>query len=87
MRTGLVTDALAAAEWTRGGLSGAVLHTDHGAQGELNWSLQHQTSGSSGAVASPQGHVERVEDELGPLAGGGGSAHDRVGEDVHDDAT
>jgi transposase InsO family protein len=32
MRTGLVIDALAAAEWTRGSLSGAVMHTDHGAQ-------------------------------------------------------
>jgi len=32
MRTGLVTDALAAAERTRGSLAGAVLHTDHGAQ-------------------------------------------------------
>lgn len=32
MRTELVTDALAAAERTRGSLAGAVLHTDHGAQ-------------------------------------------------------
>ncbi|MFF9120453.1 IS3 family transposase [Streptomyces massasporeus] len=32
MRTGLVTDALAAAEHTRGNLAGAVIHTDHGAQ-------------------------------------------------------
>ncbi|NED20834.1 IS3 family transposase [Streptomyces sp. SID9913] len=32
MRTDLVTDALSAAEQTRGGLAGAVLHTDHGAQ-------------------------------------------------------
>ncbi|WP_248844144.1 IS3 family transposase, partial [Streptomyces hirsutus] len=32
MRTELVSDALAAAERTRGGLAGAVLHTDHGAQ-------------------------------------------------------
>ncbi|MGK5497275.1 IS3 family transposase [Streptomyces sp. URMC 125] len=32
MRTGLVIDALAAAERTRGSLAGAVLHTDHGAQ-------------------------------------------------------
>ncbi|QKW66098.1 IS3 family transposase (plasmid) [Streptomyces sp. NA03103] len=32
MRTDLVTDALSAAERTRGNLSGAVLHTDHGAQ-------------------------------------------------------
>ncbi|MFI0040501.1 IS3 family transposase [Streptomyces mutabilis] len=32
MRTDLVTDALAAAEQTRGSLTGAVMHTDHGAQ-------------------------------------------------------
>jgi transposase InsO family protein len=32
MRTELVTDALAAAEHTRGTLAGAVPHTDHGAQ-------------------------------------------------------
>ncbi|MGW4790231.1 IS3 family transposase [Streptomyces sp. NPDC004230] len=32
MRTGLVIDALAAAERTRGSLAGAVMHTDHGAQ-------------------------------------------------------
>ncbi|MFE7015749.1 hypothetical protein ACFVAQ_35525 [Streptomyces sp. NPDC057651] len=31
MRTDLVTEALAAAERTRGSLAGAVLHTDHGA--------------------------------------------------------
>ncbi|SFL16133.1 Transposase InsO and inactivated derivatives [Streptomyces pini] len=32
LRTDLVVDALAAAELTRGGLAGAVLHPDHGAQ-------------------------------------------------------
>ncbi|WP_420718666.1 IS3 family transposase [Streptomyces sp. NRRL S-813] len=32
MRTDLVTDALAAAERTRGSLAGAVMHTDHGGQ-------------------------------------------------------
>jgi transposase InsO family protein len=32
MRTELVTDALAAAERTRGSLAGAIMHTDHGAQ-------------------------------------------------------
>ncbi|MBL1115118.1 DDE-type integrase/transposase/recombinase, partial [Streptomyces sp. 110] len=32
MRTDLVTDALAAAERTRGSLAGAVMHTDYGAQ-------------------------------------------------------
>lgn len=32
MRTDLVTDALTAAEQTRGSLAGAVPHTDHGAQ-------------------------------------------------------
>ncbi|MFJ1785006.1 DDE-type integrase/transposase/recombinase [Streptomyces anulatus] len=32
MRTGLVIDALAAAERTCGSLAGAVMHTDHGSQ-------------------------------------------------------
>lgn len=32
MLTGLVTDAPAAAEHTRGNLAGAVIHTDHGTQ-------------------------------------------------------
>lgn len=32
MRTELVTDALAAAERTRGNLTGAIMHTDHGSQ-------------------------------------------------------
>ncbi|MFI8829257.1 IS3 family transposase [Streptomyces sp. NPDC053431] len=32
MRTSLVTDALAAAQRTRGSLTGAIMHTDHGAQ-------------------------------------------------------
>ncbi|MFI1259228.1 IS3 family transposase [Streptomyces netropsis] len=32
MRTDLVLDALAAAERTRGSLTGAIMHTDHGAQ-------------------------------------------------------
>jgi transposase InsO family protein len=32
MRTDLVVDALHAAERTRGGLDGAIMHTDHGAQ-------------------------------------------------------
>ncbi|MFE2475284.1 IS3 family transposase [Streptomyces sp. NPDC059389] len=32
MRTELVIDALAAAERTRGGLAGAIMHTDHGSQ-------------------------------------------------------
>ncbi|WP_406053740.1 DDE-type integrase/transposase/recombinase [Streptomyces sp. NBC_01077] len=30
MRTELVTDALAAAQRTRGSLTGAIMHTDHG---------------------------------------------------------
>ncbi|WP_412104330.1 hypothetical protein [Streptomyces europaeiscabiei] len=41
MRAELVTEALAAAERCRGSLAGAVMHTDHGAQGGFNWSSQH----------------------------------------------
>jgi transposase InsO family protein len=45
MRTELATDALTAAERTRGNLAGAILHTDHGAQHGLNQSSQHQLPG------------------------------------------
>jgi transposase InsO family protein len=45
MRTGLVLDALHAAERTRGSLDGAIFHSDHGAQGEFNWSSQHLDRG------------------------------------------
>ncbi|MYR55504.1 IS3 family transposase [Streptomyces sp. SID625] len=47
MRTDLVIDALAVAECTRGSLVGAVMHTDHGAQGEFNWSSQHLDDGGA----------------------------------------
>jgi transposase InsO family protein len=66
MRTDLVTDALAAAERTRGSLAGAVLHTDHGAQGEFNWSSQHF---DLGGVRRGHGGLE-FEDQRCP----GGSA-------------
>jgi transposase InsO family protein len=45
MRTELVLDALHAAKRTRGSLDGAILHTDHGAQGEFNRSSQHLDHG------------------------------------------
>jgi hypothetical protein len=48
MRTELVTDALAAAIRTRGSLTGAIMHTDHGAQGGFNWSSQHLEHGGVG---------------------------------------
>jgi hypothetical protein len=41
--------------------------------------------GNAGPVAAPQGHVEGVEDELGPLADGGRPADNRPGEHVHDE--
>jgi hypothetical protein len=41
MRTELVIDALNAAQRTRGSLDGAIMHTDHGGQGEFNQSSQH----------------------------------------------
>ncbi|MFH8520659.1 IS3 family transposase [Streptomyces gelaticus] len=52
MRTDLVTDALAAAEQCRGSLAGAVIHTDHGAQGGFNQSLQHLVLGGVDGQAS-----------------------------------
>ena len=45
MRADLVIDALRAAERTRGSLAGAIMHTDHGAQGEFNRSSQHSDHG------------------------------------------
>jgi transposase InsO family protein len=47
MRTDLVVDALHAAQCTRGSLDGAIMHTDHGAQGEFNRSSQHLDPGGS----------------------------------------
>ena len=46
---------------------------------------QPRSSGSSGAVAAPQGHVEGIQDELGPLVGSHRPAHERPGEHVHDE--
>ncbi|MCD0486281.1 IS3 family transposase [Streptacidiphilus sp. ASG 303] len=48
MRADLVVDALHAAERTRGTLAGAIMHTDHGAQGGFNWSSQHLDLGGVG---------------------------------------
>jgi transposase InsO family protein len=45
MRADLVIDALSAAQRTRGSLDGAIMHTDHGAQGEFNRSSQHLDHG------------------------------------------
>jgi transposase InsO family protein len=49
LRTQLCLDALLAAVAARGGrrnlAAGIVLHTDHGAQGEFNWSSQHLDHG------------------------------------------
>jgi len=45
MRTELVEDALKAADAVRGGLAGAVFHSDHGSQGGFNWSSQHHDQG------------------------------------------
>ncbi len=42
MRTELVEDALKAADSLRGGLTGAVFHSDHGSQGGFNPSSQHR---------------------------------------------
>ncbi|SCF50483.1 Integrase core domain-containing protein, partial [Micromonospora carbonacea] len=41
LRTDLVINALHAARRIRGSLHGAIMHTDHGAQGGLNRSSQH----------------------------------------------
>ena len=48
MRTELVEDALKAAQATRGSLTGAVFHSDHGSVGGFNWSSQHLDHGGVG---------------------------------------
>jgi transposase InsO family protein len=62
MRTELVEDALTAADSVRGGLAGAVFHSDHGTQGGFNWSSQHGVVNSSvvGRQALPPVFSTRV---------------------------
>ncbi|RFS40524.1 IS3 family transposase [Micromonospora craniellae] len=64
MRTDLVIDALHAAQRTRGSLHGAIMHTDHGAQGGFNRSSQHLDHGG----------VHGQEQEAGAGAGRGAEA-------------
>ncbi len=56
MRTGLVTDALRMAARTRGGLDGAVFHSDHGAQygsrAFADLCAQHGVTRSMGAIGT-----------------------------------
>jgi transposase InsO family protein len=47
MRTGLVEDALNAAAATRGSLTGAIFHSDHGAVGGIRRSSQHHEHGGA----------------------------------------
>ena len=81
MRTDLVLDALHTAQRTRGGpgsLDGAILHTDHGAQGEFNWSSQHlEFGGVDGSAGGMDAGVDgQVGDEVagGAVASAGGRA-------------
>jgi len=62
MRTELVEDALTAADSVRGGLAGAVFHSDHGTQGGFNLSSQHRVVGLSvvGRQALPPVFSTRV---------------------------
>ncbi|MGW7201267.1 IS3 family transposase [Streptomyces chryseus] len=71
MRTELVTDALAAAQRTRGCLTGAIMHTDHGSQYKsqafaeacrsagVRQSMGAIGSSADNALAEFQGAVER----------------------------
>lgn len=87
MRTSLVADALRMAAATRGSLEGAVFHSDHGAQGGFNRSLQHLVLGGvDGQASRVDGGVDRAfADEVtrcaGATAGSGTSvlAGDREG--------
>ncbi|MEU5099922.1 DDE-type integrase/transposase/recombinase [Streptomyces sp. NPDC020996] len=58
MRTGLVIDALATAERTGGSFAGAVLHTDHGAQG--GFSRPSPTPAAGPVSAGPPETVRSV---------------------------
>jgi hypothetical protein len=88
MRTSLVTDAIEMAVAARGGpVRGVVFHTDRGAQGGFNRSLQHLVLGGvDGQASRVDGGVDRaVADEVpgcaGASAGSGTSvlAGDREG--------
>jgi hypothetical protein len=59
MRAELVCDAIELAH--RRGLvnTGAIFHTDHGSQGEFNWSSQHL---ECGGVNGPTGRVDEGVD-------------------------
>ena len=65
MRTELVTDALADARRTRGSLTGAIMHTDHGSQGGFNRSSQHlvvmEVWGGASSAGSRSGDSTEAE--------------------------
>ena len=50
--TALVNDALSMAAQTRAITSSTVIHSDHGSQGEFNWSSQHLDHGGVNGQAS-----------------------------------
>ncbi|WP_159930944.1 DDE-type integrase/transposase/recombinase [Nocardia sputi] len=56
LRAKLVCDALDMARWRRRPPAGrTIAHSDHGAQGEFNWSTQHfVVEGIVGVVPSPR---------------------------------
>lgn len=59
MRTELVEDALKAATATRGSLTGAIFHSDHGSVTGLNRSSQHlDRGGLHGAATGVAGHAD-----------------------------
>ena len=88
MRTDLITTALRDAANTRGTLTGAVFHADHGAQGGLNRSSQHLmiTEVSDGATATTSGPGSSARDAVtwpaypGQARGAGVLAPDREGQ-------
>jgi len=72
MRTELVINALTAAERTRGSLTGAIMHTDHGSQGEFNRSSQHLDHGGARWDETSSRRCRRrvrVRDASGPRIG------------------
>ena len=68
--TYLVKAAITMAASTRPNATGAILHSDHGSQGEFNWSSQHLSHGGVNGQASwvDEGVNEEVTDEVAGCA-------------------
>jgi putative transposase len=82
LRAELVVDALQMAIWRRNGPTGTIVHSDHGAQGELNRSSQHLerggVDGDDEGTAARRAAVSGTDSVTGPADGGVASGPRRV---------